>query len=341
MFQTCSAFRGGIAREGVASLTAVASGCRVWRLTKRTTSKRSEEQLMPFQGNGTFARIYRWQNDAANGLDILADRFDAEDDGFATGLSNCITRDGQSPPTASIPWGNQNLTGVNNLTGVGFNFSGTCSVGGSFGVTGNAAITGTLSVTAGATFSAGLVGYTPNAGTTGGVRIAGNPSTGNAILQFVDSTLSNQWGYLILTSAGTFSFSGPGSFSGGLVAGTTISDGRTSPTQRAIGFRGIPIPAAITSSYTLALVDVGSCLEIGSSGSITIPPNSSVAFTPGDTIILQETAGSTRTISPGTGVTLRQTGTTNTGTRTLKAYGQAMLRRSGTTDTWFCAGDLT
>jgi hypothetical protein len=230
---------------------------------------------------------------------------------------------------------------VGALSGVSFNFSGTGTVGGALGVTGNVAIGGTLGVTAGATFSSGMVANTPNAGTTGGVRIAGNPTSGNAILQFTDNSLTAQWGYVSITSAGIFGFSGAASFSGGLVAGTTISDGRASPTQRAIGFRGIPIPAAITSSYTLALVDVASCLEIGAGGSITIPPNSSVAFAPGDTIILQETAGSTRTITPGAGVTLRQTGTTNTGARTLKAYGQAMLRRSGTTDTWFAAGDLT
>jgi hypothetical protein len=254
---------------------------------------------MPFQGNGTFARIYRWQTDAANGLNIAADRFDAEDDGFATGLSNCITRDGQSPPTASIPWGNQNLTGVNALSGVSFAFSGAGTIGGTLGVT------GAVSLTAGITV-----------GTTLGV-------TGAA------------------TVGGTLAVTGAVTITGGLVAGTTISDGRASPAQRAIGFRGIPVPSAITTSYTLVLGDAACCLEVGSGGSITIPPNSSVAFTPGDTIILQETAGATKTITPGTGVTLRQTGTTNTGSRTLKAYGQAMLRRSSTTDLWFCAGDLT
>jgi hypothetical protein len=222
-----------------------------------------------FNGSGTFVRSYNWQNDAASAINITASRFDTEDDGFAAGLTNCITRDGQSPPTASIPWGNQNLTGVNALSGVSFSFSG------------NGTIAGTLAV-------------------TGAVTITG-----------------------------------------GLVAGTTISDGRASPAQRAIGFRGIPVPSAITTSYTLVLGDAACCLEVGSGGSITIPPNSSVAFTPGDTIILQETAGATKTITPGTGVTLRQTGTTNTGSRTLKAYGQAMLRRSSTTDLWFCAGDLT
>lgn len=102
---------------------------------------------MPFQGNGTFARVYRWQTDASNGLNIAADRFDAEDDGFATGLSNCITRDGQSPPTASIPWGGQNLTGVGALSGASYSFSGNGSLGGNLLVTGTVTIGGTVTVT--------------------------------------------------------------------------------------------------------------------------------------------------------------------------------------------------
>lgn len=116
---------------------------------------------MPFQGNGTFARVYRWQNDAANGLDIAADRFDAEDDGFAAGLSNCITRDGQSPPTAPIPWGNQNLTGVGALSGASYSFSGNGSVGGTLAVTGNVTFAGTLAVTGALTATGGLVAGTP------------------------------------------------------------------------------------------------------------------------------------------------------------------------------------
>ena len=40
MFQRCSAFRGGIASEGVANPADHTSGCRVRRPTKRTTSTR-------------------------------------------------------------------------------------------------------------------------------------------------------------------------------------------------------------------------------------------------------------------------------------------------------------
>jgi len=58
---------------------------------------------MPYNGSGVFTRIYSWANDAASGIRIRADRMDNEDNGFAQGLSTCITRDGQSTITADLP----------------------------------------------------------------------------------------------------------------------------------------------------------------------------------------------------------------------------------------------
>jgi hypothetical protein len=84
---------------------------------------------MAFNGSGLFVRLYNWVVDAANGVDILPDRMDAEMDGFATGLSNCITRDGQGVPGQPIPWGNQDLTGVGNLTAATMTISGTAQLG--------------------------------------------------------------------------------------------------------------------------------------------------------------------------------------------------------------------
>jgi len=59
---------------------------------------------MAFNGSGTFNRVYNWSNDKTNGINITASRFDTEDSGFATGLSNCICKDGQQTTTASIPF---------------------------------------------------------------------------------------------------------------------------------------------------------------------------------------------------------------------------------------------
>lgn len=69
---------------------------------------------MPFNGTGTFTRLYSWVTDAANGVYVDATRTDADTDGIATGLSNCVTRDGQSPPTANIPMGSYKFTGLAN-----------------------------------------------------------------------------------------------------------------------------------------------------------------------------------------------------------------------------------
>lgn len=55
-----------------------------------------------FDGNGNFVRSYSWAQDKANSIDITASRMDTEDNGFASGLSNCLTRDGQGKATADF-----------------------------------------------------------------------------------------------------------------------------------------------------------------------------------------------------------------------------------------------
>lgn len=67
---------------------------------------------MPFNGSGIFQRVRNWVADATAGIKIRADYHDAEDDGFAAGLSNCITRDGQSIVTQNIPMNSKRITGL-------------------------------------------------------------------------------------------------------------------------------------------------------------------------------------------------------------------------------------
>src|SRR5678816_3304048 len=66
---------------------------------------------MPFDSNGTFNRVIPggWKADAAANIKIRADRHDDEDDGFAAGLSTCITKDGRTQPTANIPMNNKKI----------------------------------------------------------------------------------------------------------------------------------------------------------------------------------------------------------------------------------------
>jgi hypothetical protein len=58
---------------------------------------------MSWDGNGTFLRVMNWASDAANNIKIKSDRHDIQDDDFANGLSNTITKDGQSQPVNDIP----------------------------------------------------------------------------------------------------------------------------------------------------------------------------------------------------------------------------------------------
>lgn len=60
---------------------------------------------MPWS-NGVYTRGYpSWTNDAANNLPISATKFDTEDNDFAAGLNNCLTKDGLSTPSAAMTWG--------------------------------------------------------------------------------------------------------------------------------------------------------------------------------------------------------------------------------------------
>lgn len=104
-----------------------------------------------------------------------------------------------------------------------------------------------------------------------------------------------------------------------------------------IGFRGLPQNAQ-TASYTLALADAGKHIS-NTTGGFVIPANASVAFPVGTTIVLFNNSGSTQTISI-TSDTLRQAGTSNTGSRTLAVYGLATCVKVAST-TWVVSGNVS
>lgn len=71
---------------------------------------------MAFNGSGVFVRLYNWANDKAANIKVRADRMDNEMNGFATGLSTCITKDGQTTITANLPMAGYRHTGVGNAS---------------------------------------------------------------------------------------------------------------------------------------------------------------------------------------------------------------------------------
>ncbi|WP_239026110.1 hypothetical protein [Sphingomonas paeninsulae] len=98
--------------------------------------------------------------------------------------------------------------------------------------------------------------------------------------------------------------------------------------------RNIPVNAQ-TAAYTVALTDRGGMVSM-TGPAFTIPSNASVAFPVGSTIVLYNNA-SVATAIVITSDTLRQTGTLNTGPRTISAYGQATIIKVNTTE-WTISG---
>lgn len=94
-----------------------------------------------------------------------------------------------------------------------------------------------------------------------------------------------------------------------------------------------------TASYTLRITDQGKHVYI-TTGGVTVPPNADVPF-PVETIVsIVNASGSAQTISQGSGVTLRLSGTATTGNRTLAAYGIATLLKVNTNE-WHVTGNVT
>lgn len=69
---------------------------------------------MPYNGSGLFSRVYNWVSDKNASIPITASRMDTEDNGFATGLSTCLLKDGTQNPTANLPMNGFAHTGVAN-----------------------------------------------------------------------------------------------------------------------------------------------------------------------------------------------------------------------------------
>jgi hypothetical protein len=100
------------------------------------------------------------------------------------------------------------------------------------------------------------------------------------------------------------------------------------------GYKGIPQNSQ-TGAYTLALTDQGKQVS-NTTGGFVIPANASVAFPVGAAVVLYNNSSSPQNVSI-TSDTLRQAGTTNTGTRALGAYGVATVMKVGST-TWVISG---
>ena len=103
-----------------------------------------------------------------------------------------------------------------------------------------------------------------------------------------------------------------------------------------LGFRGMPV-VTLASGGTLDITHASK--TIYTAGNITIPSNAAVAFPIGTMIEISNSTNATVTIAITTD-TMRQSGTTNTGTRTLAVYGDCVIKKR-TATLWYIIGNVS
>ena len=118
----------------------------------------------------------------------------------------------------------------------------------------------------------------------------------------------------------------------------TVRDGAT--TDYDIGFRDAPVVSQTDVTYTFVLADRGKVKRHtnGTGATWTIPNNTTAAFPVGTAIgINVSSSGGNVSLAPAAGVSLRQAGTANTGTRTIAANGLASVLKVDTNE-WYLTG---
>ena len=100
---------------------------------------------------------------------------------------------------------------------------------------------------------------------------------------------------------------------------------------------------AQTASYTFVLGDGNNTLVTlsnASANTVTIPPNSSVAFPVGTVLNFAQTGAGQTTITQGSGVTITSTGATATAPKTRVQYSAASALQISVNN-WLVIGDLS
>ena len=262
---------------------------------------------MSFNGSGTF-QINTAGQPVVTGTVISSTAFNALTADLATGLSTCITKDGQTTPSANIPMGGFKITNLAN----GTNSTDAVNVSQlQSGVTRYLSVSGTDTLTASLTPALGAYAagnafvftvantntssVTINIDSLGAKAItrdgttalaAGDLVAGEVVIIVYDGTrfqVINPNAYTNLRVSGTLDVAGATTLTGAVSSGSTFTDvyGKV---------RAIPKSGSDkTTAYTLATTDVGQFIGVGTSGSIVIPD---ATFSTGDVLsIFNNTTG--------------------------------------------------
>jgi hypothetical protein len=168
-----------------------------------------------------------------------------------------------------------------------------------------------------------------------------NNSTYICILASTGNLPTNATYWSLMALAGAGDVVGPASSTDSVLAvydGTTgkLLKNSTMPIS-SVGYIGSPQVSGGASAYTLVLGDAGEHVYFtgGSTATLTVPTNATVAFPTGTTILVLNNNSGNLTIS-GAGVTF-QLANGSTGNRTVATKGMASLIKVAT-DTWWVTG---
>jgi len=266
---------------------------------------------MSFNGSGTFLINSTGQPVVANTV-ISATVFNALTADLASGLTNCITKDGQSTPTANIPMGNNKITGLANgtLASDAANLGQVQSTAAKLiTISGADTITGTMSPTLTA-YAAGQLFYFVAAGAnTGAVTLnvdglgsravtrdgssalaAGDINSGEMVVVIYDGTrfqminAANSFGNTTIN--GTLTVTGKSnlaevstpSINASVAAVTTLTAAGASVTSANIGTAVVTTLTATGASVTSANVGTAVVTNLTATGASVASVNAGVAL---------------------------------------------------------------
>jgi hypothetical protein len=84
---------------------------------------------MPFNGSGTFSRVYTWATEALS-PPIAISKLDTQEADIASALSSCMLRDGTGLPTAAQDFNAQDVSNIDALSCVSLTVSGALTLNG-------------------------------------------------------------------------------------------------------------------------------------------------------------------------------------------------------------------
>jgi trimeric autotransporter adhesin len=175
-------------------------------------------------------------------------------------------------------------------------------------------------------------------GTIATTQTAANSTTAVATTAFVTTANNLKANLASPTFTGTVTLPS-GTVTSAMILDGTIADADISTTAAIdLGKLADVSTSAQTASYTLVLADKNKIVEmsVATANTLTVPPNSSVAYPVGSQINILQTGAGQTTVTAGAGVTVNAT--PGLKIRTQWSYATLVKRA---TDTWVLVGDIS